>query len=180
MRIQSASTEDCSSQSCALHFAWSVRVLYFFHKHILSLTCEPGVVSAFFRRLSFAYATCQKFIFLSFFFSSSVFSFLLPSSHHRSSSDSSPFFLTFCAVFLCEARARVFFTQVITWKVWSTLILFSLPTFSRCLGRKSQECKSYSSTSSHNLRGYTSLSSSFGNFVTFSRNLAKCRVAESV
>ena len=106
----------------------------------------------------------------------SVFSFLLPSSHHRSSSDSSPFFLTFCTVFLCELEfspLKYHLKGVINSHS-------SLPTFSRCLGRKSQECKSYSSTSSHNLRGYTSFSSSFDNFATFSRNLAKCRVAESV
>ena len=177
MRIQSASTEDCSSQSCALHFAWSMRVLYFSQTH-LELTCEPGVVSAFFRRLSFAYATCQKFIICLHL----IFSLLLPSSVFSSS-----IFFWQSAVLLdllrglsLRSKSLSFLHSSITWKMWLILILFSLPTFSRCLGRKSQECKSYSSTSSHNLRGYTSLSSSFDNFATFSRNLAKCRVAESV
>ena len=110
-----------------------------------------------------------------------IFSLLLPSSVFSSSI----FFWQF-AVLLdlmhglsLRSKSLSFLHSSITWKVWSTLILFSLPTFSRCLGRKSQECKSYSSTSSHNLRGIL-LSSSFDNFATFSRNLAKCRVAESV
>ena len=179
MRIQSASTEDCSSQSCALHFAWSMRVLYFFTNtswvNLWARCCFSFLSSTFFCVRDLPEVHLLIFLLL-------IFSLLLPSSFFSSSI----FFWQF-AVLLdlmrglsLRSKSLSFLHPSITWKVWLILILFSLPTFSRCLGRKSQECKSYSSTSSHNLRGYTSLSSSFDNFATFSRNLAKCRVAESV